>query len=77
MSQPEQERSQFGTPRGVGTSVERQADHTAGVPVHHSAAGSAQPINDGREHGLDTTLSETFPCSDPLSSIPNPTSYSV
>ena len=26
-----------------------------------------------REAGLDETLSETFPCSDPLSSIPNPT----
>jgi hypothetical protein len=26
----------------------------------------------GREHGLDRTLGETFPCSDPLSSIPNP-----
>jgi hypothetical protein len=25
-----------------------------------------------REHGLDRTLAETFPCSDPLSSIPDP-----
>ena len=25
-----------------------------------------------REYGLDSTLAETFPCSDPLSSIPNP-----
>ncbi len=25
-----------------------------------------------RERGLDTTLADTFPCSDPLSSIPNP-----
>ncbi len=25
-----------------------------------------------REHGLDNTLADTFPCSDPLSSIPNP-----
>jgi hypothetical protein len=25
-----------------------------------------------REEGLDDTLSETFPCSDPLSSIPHP-----
>lgn len=30
-----------------------------------------------RSHGLDNTLSETFPCSDPLSSIPNPDSYPV
>ena len=28
----------------------------------------------GREEGLDNTLAETFPCSDPLSSIPNPLS---
>ncbi len=27
-----------------------------------------------REDGLDNTLAETFPCSDPLSSIPNPSS---
>jgi hypothetical protein len=27
-----------------------------------------------RDNGLDNTLSETFPCSDPLSSIPNPVS---
>lgn len=25
-----------------------------------------------REQGLDSTLAETFPCSDALSSIPNP-----
>lgn len=25
-----------------------------------------------REQGLDNTLAETFPCSDPLSSIPDP-----
>jgi len=30
-----------------------------------------------RSHGLDNTLSETFPCSDPLSSIPDPDSYPV
>ena len=27
---------------------------------------------DGKEQNLDRTLSETFPCSDPLSSLPNP-----
>jgi hypothetical protein len=26
-----------------------------------------------RDAGLDETLAETFPCSDPLSSIPDPT----
>ncbi len=29
-------------------------------------------VRDTREWGLDNTLAETFPCSDPLSSIPNP-----
>jgi len=28
---------------------------------------------DRREKGLDKTLADSFPCSDPLSSIPNPT----
>lgn len=28
--------------------------------------------SDLREYALDRTLAETFPCSDPLSSIPNP-----
>jgi hypothetical protein len=32
-----------------------------------------QELEERRESGLDNTLSETFPCSDPLSSIPNPT----
>jgi hypothetical protein len=36
------------------------------------SCGLHQPTE--REYGLDNTLSETFPCSDPLSSIPNPTS---
>lgn len=29
-------------------------------------------VEERREFGLDSTLAETFPCSDPLSSIPNP-----
>ena len=40
-------------------------------------SGERQHLSEGREFGLDTTLSETFPCSDPLSSIPNPTTPSV
>jgi len=44
---------------------------------HNSAAYCPCAISDvaeveGREYGLDSTLTETFPCSDPLSSIPNP-----
>lgn len=29
-------------------------------------------LKECKEQGLDRTLSETFPCSDPLSSIPDP-----
>ena len=29
-------------------------------------------VENSRELGLDSTLEGTFPCSDPLSSIPNP-----
>ena len=32
----------------------------------------ALQFKDSKEQSLDRTLSETFPCSDPLSSIPNP-----
>jgi DNA-binding NarL/FixJ family response regulator len=32
----------------------------------------ASQTENAREYGLDRTLEETFPCSDPLSSIPNP-----
>ena len=31
-----------------------------------------ETLDEARECGLDSTLAETFPCSDPLSSIPNP-----
>jgi hypothetical protein len=33
--------------------------------------GTRKGQADAREHGLDDTLAETFPCSDALSSIPN------
>ena len=39
-------------------------------PYSQMSRGLHQPAE--REYGLDNTLSETFPCSDPLSSIPNP-----
>ena len=34
--------------------------------------GTRTMLNEWKEYGLDRTLSETFPCSDPLSSIPDP-----
>jgi hypothetical protein len=55
------------------------------IPIVHrrseERAGGSELLGDtnngratGREEGLDNTLAETFPCSDPLSSIPNPLS---
>jgi hypothetical protein len=42
---------------------------------HHLWVSENEPqLKEKREYALDNTLSETFPCSDPLSSIPNPTS---
>lgn len=46
---------------------QRKADETKQVNV--VSITSPRPL---RELGLDETLSDTFPCSDPLSSIPNP-----
>ena len=45
-----------------------------GYSVGHSREVPAgiEALDDAREYGLDSTLAETFPCSDPLSSIPNP-----
>jgi len=57
----------------LGVTTEKQSS-----PREHSRADSCPcAISDvaeveGREYGLDSTLAETFPCSDPLSSIPNP-----
>ena len=41
--------------------------------AHPEVCAIKQQLEERRECGLDNTLSETFPCSDPLSSIPNPT----
>lgn len=39
------------------------------TPLNVVSIAPPRPL---RERGLDKTLSETFPCSDPLSSIPDP-----
>lgn len=44
-------------------------DHMTGPA---DSFGNVSPIAAQRELSLDKTLEETFPCSDPLSSIPNP-----
>jgi hypothetical protein len=43
--------------------------------THGWTCEDALQFRDGKEQSLDMTLSETFPCSDPLSSIPNPAAY--
>jgi hypothetical protein len=43
--------------------------------THGWTCGDALQFRDGKEQSLGRTLSETFPCSDPLSSIPNPAAY--
>ena len=45
---------------------------TGGPPADGWTCGDALQFRDGKEQSLDRTLSETFPCSDPLSSLPNP-----
>ena len=39
-------------------------------PRHPAAGGTAE--NDNRDEGMDKTLADSFPASDPPSSIPNP-----
>ena len=39
---------------------------------HQELMPEVSNVEDPRELGLDNTLEQTFPCSDPLSSIPNP-----
>jgi len=45
---------------------------TRDVPKYIAALTRASESGNAREYGLDRTLEETFPCSDALSSIPNP-----
>lgn len=45
---------------------------TSGPPGDGWTCGDAMRFRDAKEQSLDRTLSETFPCSDPLSSLPNP-----
>ncbi len=53
--------------RATCSTAKHSARHSG--RLHHACIAEDE---DGRDHGLDRTLGETFPCSDPLSSIPNP-----
>jgi hypothetical protein len=53
----------------------RSAD-LGNAPLKPLQAGNVIAIERAwRESGLDETLAETFPCSDPLSSIPDPRDF--
>jgi hypothetical protein len=61
----------FSAPTNVeGSAI---AGTTEGAASHQWAQGGG--LKESKEWSLDRTLSETFPCSDPLSSIPNPSSH--
>ena len=76
MSYSDQERLSVGTKEGLAVPLEPRGATTPGAHGHPRVYSEVQLLTERREHGLDNTLSETFPCSDPLSSIPNPTSHS-
>lgn len=71
MSHSYRERSSMSTGAAVGASGGRP-DSSHGEPDHCWMPRETGCLGEARELGLDNTLSETFPCSDPLSSIPNP-----
>ena len=76
MSYSDQERLSLGTNEGLAVLLEPRRAMTPGEHGQHRVYCEVQQLKERREHGLDNTLSETFPCSDPLSSIPDPTSHS-
>jgi hypothetical protein len=53
----------------------RSGEVADGLQDECLACADALQMRDSKECGLDRTLSETFPCSDPLSSIPNPVAH--
>jgi hypothetical protein len=58
----------------VEVSVEAEQAEKREEQNHLCVSENEPQLKEKREYALDNTLSETFPCSDPLSSIPNPTS---
>ena len=71
------EHSHIDAPAVMNASVGRPHALSEEEHTDRRGSGEGQHLSERREFGLDKTLSETFPCSDPLSSIPNPTTPSV
>jgi hypothetical protein len=76
MSYSDQERLRLRAKEGLDVPLEPRRATTPEGHGHPKVYCELQQLKERREHGLDNTLSETFPCSDPLSSIPDPTSHS-
>jgi hypothetical protein len=64
----------FSTPGPTNVAGTAIAVTTEGTQSHQWVQGRGSGLKESKEWSLDRTLSETFPCSDPLSSIPNPSS---
>jgi hypothetical protein len=75
MNYSNKDRLQASVVRRVEEFVETQHGETRGEQNRQGVSWNVHQLKEKREYGLDNTLSDTFPCSDPLSSIPNPTSY--
>ena len=73
MSYSDQERLRLAAQERLNVPSEPRPATTLGTHDHPRVYCEVQQLKERREHGLDNTLSETFPCSDPLSSIPDPT----
>ena len=69
--------SRIDAPAAMNVSIERPYALSEDEHADRQGSGEGQHLSERREFGLDKTLSETFPCSDALSSIPNPTTPSV
>jgi hypothetical protein len=65
----------FSAPESTNVGSSAIAGTTEGAASHQWAQGGGGGLKESKEWSLDRTLSETFPCSDPLSSIPNPSSH--
>jgi hypothetical protein len=76
MSYSDQERLRLRAKEALDVPLESRRATTPEGHGHPRVYCELQQLKERRELGLDNTLSETFPCSDPLSSIPDPASHS-
>jgi hypothetical protein len=70
----DKERLRGGAEVGAEALLESQQNTACCAHAYPKVSREVQ-LAERREYALDSTLAETFPCSDPLSSIPDPTSH--